>query len=94
MSTLRGDLGRGWGGKVAVPENAVKREQGKWLGERKGEEELYLRMGNLRMLAKDEDTGGRGQVCQREEECTEPVPEWGWKMGADTEEEHLRALFP
>lgn len=27
---------------------AVKRERGKWLGERKGEEELYLRMEKLR----------------------------------------------
>lgn len=53
VSTLRGDLGRRWGGKEVVSENAVKKEQGLWLGERKGEEELYLRMGNSRTLAED-----------------------------------------
>lgn len=53
VSTLRGDLGRGRRGKFAVSENAGKREQGLWLGERKGEEELYLKMGNPRTLAED-----------------------------------------
>lgn len=32
-------------------------------------------------LAEDQDTEGRRQNCKREEDQTEPGPEWGWKTG-------------
>ena len=59
---------------------------------------MYFRMRNLRMLAENWGPREGSQICQREEEYIEPVPEWGRRTRTDTktprEEEHLWALSP